>query len=82
MQVLDKTSKSLGLGTKHSHPIHLAERLHIDEILGGYVAILADIGYDSHQEFFLLSAFMVAPNTLALASFVRCASSSIFMKNR
>jgi len=32
------------LSTEDTHPVYLAEGLHVDEVLGGDVAVLADIG--------------------------------------
>ena len=46
MDVPHELADPLRLGSEHAYPIHLAEGFHIDEVLGGDVAVLADIGND------------------------------------
>ena len=54
MDVPDELTDSLRLGAEDTHPVHFAEGLHVDEVLGGDVAVFADIGHDGHQELLLL----------------------------
>ena len=54
MEITDKFTYALSLWAEDSKPVVAAEGLDVDEVIGGDVTILADIGDDGAEVFFLV----------------------------
>ena len=54
VQITHKFPYALGLRSEDAQPIVAAEGLHIDKVVGGDVTVLADVGDDCLEVFFLV----------------------------